>query len=148
MLPSFARMFLRMDFMSRCRMGVMCGLLMGTTLLVFGRFIVMTGCVGVVFRSFAMVLCCLFGHLLPFRNWSSLKSAVTCCAPFCAAHSGITPRRRKVPCHWKNFGIVVCHPNVIQCRTFPRAPDLTELETRSERIHVVFERTHVRHRRR
>ena len=87
MLPSFARMFLRMDFMSGCRMGVMCGLLVSTTLVVFGCFIVMRGCLGVVFRSFAMVFCCLFGHLRPLRNWSALKSAVPCWVPFCAAHS-------------------------------------------------------------
>jgi hypothetical protein len=48
--------------MASSRVGMMCGFLVVSTIVMLGRFAVMVGSVGMMFSGLPMVLCCFFRH--------------------------------------------------------------------------------------
>lgn len=51
-----------MNYMTSCHVGMVCGGLVASTLMMFGSFFMMVSRVGKVFRDFFVVSCCLLRH--------------------------------------------------------------------------------------
>jgi hypothetical protein len=61
-LAGFLGMFSRVKRMASCRVGMMCGFLVVSAVVMLRRFAVMVGCVGMMFRGMLMMFSCFFRH--------------------------------------------------------------------------------------
>ena len=61
-LAGFLRVSSRMKRMASSRVGMMCGFLVVSVIMMLGRFAVMVGSVGMMFCGLPMVLGCFFRH--------------------------------------------------------------------------------------
>ena len=62
MLGRFFGMFIGMQIVAVCDVGVMCALLMATGSIMLGRLPVMSGCMFVMLRCFRVMFCALLAH--------------------------------------------------------------------------------------
>jgi len=61
-LAGFLGVFSRVKGMASSRVGMMCGFLVVSAIMMFGCFAVMVGSVGMMFRGLPMMLGCFFRH--------------------------------------------------------------------------------------
>jgi hypothetical protein len=61
-LAGFLGMFSRVKRMASCRVGMMCGFLVVSAVVMLRRFAVMVGCVGMMLRGMLMMFGCFFRH--------------------------------------------------------------------------------------